>query len=172
MKPLIIRMSDVVDVVLRRVAIAVLMFLVLVVLLQVVARYLFFQPPIWTEELSRYLMIWAGLLGATLSFKRFFDPSVFQPKTSRGMRRLVLFAQSAAVLGFVVPALFYSVFGPGMRVARGYLMRHSKTYSETMDFATVFVAAAVPLALSVIALHLAARWAGEQKSADQVESDA
>jgi hypothetical protein len=42
-------------------------------------------------------------------------------------------------------------------------MRHSKTYSETLDIATIYVAVAVPLALAVILLHLAARWAGETK---------
>ncbi len=163
MKRLILRSSDVVDAVLLRIATVALVLLVAVVLLQVVARYVFFQPPVWTEELSRYLMIWAGLLGATLAFKRFFDPSVFQPKMSDTMQRITLTIQSVAVLIFVFPALFYSVFGPGMRFKRGYLMRHSKTYSETMDFATIFVAVAVPLALLVILLHLAARWAGDTK---------
>ncbi len=163
MKHLIIRSSDVVDAVLFRIAAFALVVLVAVVLLQVVARYVFFQPPVWTEELSRYLMIWAGLLGATLSFKRFFDPSVFQPKMSEGMQRIMLAVQSAAVLIFVIPGLFYSVFGPGMRIKRGYLMRHSKTYSETMEFATIFIAVAVPMALLVILLHLAARWAGDTK---------
>lgn len=163
MKHLIIRSSDVVDAVLFRIATLALVLLVAVVLLQVVARYVFFQPPVWTEELSRYLMIWAGLLGATLAFKRFFDPAVFQPQLSERLQRVMLAVQSVAVLIFVVPALFYSVFGPGMRIKRGYLMRHSKTYSETMEFATVFVAVAVPLALLVILLHLAARWAGDTK---------
>lgn len=163
MKRLIIRSSDVVDAVLLRIATFALVVLVGVVLLQVVARYVFLQPPVWTEELSRYLMIWAGLLGATLAFKRFFDPSVFQPKISDGMQRIMLALQSIAVLIFVLPALFYSVFGPGMRIKRGYLMRHSKTHSETMEFATIFVAVAVPLALLVILLHLAARWAGDTK---------
>jgi TRAP-type C4-dicarboxylate transport system permease small subunit len=161
MKRLIVRSSDVVDAVLLRIATFALVALVAVVLLQVIARYVFFQPPVWTEELSRYLMIWAGLLGATLAFKRVFDPSVFQPKMSDGMQRLALALQSLAVLIFVLPALFYSVFGPGMRIQRGYLMRHSKTYSETMEFATILVAVAVPLALLVILLHLAARWAGD-----------
>lgn len=163
MKRLIIKSSDVVDAVLFRIAAFALILLVAVVLLQVVARYVFFQPPVWTEEASRYLMIWAGLLGATLSFKRFFDPSVFQPEMSDRMQRVLLAVQSLAVLIFVMPALFYSVFGPGMRITRGYLMRHSKTFSETMDFSTIFVAVAVPLALLVILLHLAARWAGDTK---------
>ena len=161
MRGLIIKASDMVDAIVIRIAILALVLLVLVVMLQVVARYVFFQPPVWTEEISRYLMIWAGLLGATLSFKRFFDPAVFRPQLSDGMRRLVLGLQSIAVLIFVLPALYYCFVGPGMRLSRGFLLRHARTYSETLDFPTIFVAVAVPLSLSVILLHLAARWAGD-----------
>lgn len=163
MRRAIIRVSDVVDAVLFRVATLALVLLVGVVLLQVVARYVFFQPPVWTEEISRYLMIWAGLLGATLAFKRFFDPAIFQPKMTETTRFIMLSLQSIAVLIFVLPALFYCFFGPGMRVARGFLTRHSRTYSETMEFATIWVAIAVPVALAVILLHLVARWAGDTK---------
>ena len=32
-------------------------------------RYVFSSPPVWTEDVARYAMVWTGLLGATLSFK-------------------------------------------------------------------------------------------------------
>lgn len=163
MRRAIIKFSDLVDAVLFRIATLALVLLVGVVLLQVVARYVFFQPPVWTEEISRYLMIWAGLLGATLAFKRFFDPAIFQPGITGTTRIIMLGIQSLAVLIFVLPALFYCFFGPGMRIARGFLTRHSRTYSETMEFSTIWVAVAVPVALIVILLHLAARWAGDTK---------
>ncbi len=163
MRRAIIRMSDMVDAAVFRVATLALVLLVGVVLLQVVARYVFFQPPVWTEEISRYLMIWAGLMGTTLAFKRFFDPAIFQPKMTGASRVIMLGLQSLAVLIFVLPALFYCFFGPGLRVARGFLTRHSRTYAETMEFATIWVAVAVPFALTVILLHLAARWAGDTK---------
>lgn len=163
MRQAIIRISDVVDVAVFRIATLALVLLVGVVLLQVVARYVFFQPPVWTEEISRYLMIWAGLMGATLAFKRFFDPAIFQPEMTQTTRVIMMGIQSIAVLTFVLPTLFYCFFGPGMRVARGFLTRHSRTYTETMEFATIWVAVAVPVALIVILLHLAARWAGDTK---------
>ena len=31
--------------------------------IQVVARYVFSEPPGWTEEGARYAMVWSGLLG-------------------------------------------------------------------------------------------------------------
>ncbi|MEZ5658416.1 MAG: TRAP transporter small permease subunit [Burkholderiaceae bacterium] len=155
------RFSDRVDAALLAVATGALALLVGVVLLQVVARYVFFQPPVWTEEIARYLMIWAGLLGATLSFKRVFDPAVFQPKGEGVRARLARIAQSVAVIVFVGPALFFSFFGPNLRFSRGYLMRHARTLSETLEVSTLFVAVAVPLALAVILLHLVARWCAQ-----------
>ena len=32
---------------------------------QVIARYALNAPPIWTEELARRAMVWAGMLGAS-----------------------------------------------------------------------------------------------------------
>jgi len=58
-------------------AMVFLVVLVAVVMIQVLARYVLNAPPPWTEELARYAMIWAGLMGATLSFKRRFDPALF-----------------------------------------------------------------------------------------------
>jgi TRAP-type C4-dicarboxylate transport system permease small subunit len=37
-----------------------------VVMVQVVTRYILKIPLFWTEELARYLMIWAGVIGAAL----------------------------------------------------------------------------------------------------------
>lgn len=158
MKRAIVSLSDRVDAWLLPLAIGALSLLVGVVLLQVVARYVFFQPPVWTEEAARILMIWSGLLGATLSFKRVVDPAVFERRSGGTAGRLSLFVQSVAVLVFVGPALFYSFFGPNLRFSRGFLMRHAKTLSETLEVSTVFVAVAVPISLAVILLHLAARW--------------
>lgn len=43
--------------------------LVVVVALQVVFRYLFYQPMGWTEEAGRYVFIWLCLLGAAVGVK-------------------------------------------------------------------------------------------------------
>ena len=171
MRRALVRLSERVDACLLRVAVAALTMLVAVVLLQVVARYVFFQPPVWTEELARYLMIWAGLLGATLSFKRGFDPVVFQPVAGGFAGALAGVARSLAVIVFVVPALFFSFFGPGLRASRGFLMRHARTLSETLEISTVFVAVAVPLALCVILLHLVARWCATPGAAGREQAD-
>ena len=144
------------------VTVVALAVLVGAVMLQVVARYAFQQPPSWTEELARYAMIWAGLIGATLSFKRRFDPALFHgAPSSPWLSALAGAVQSLVVLVYLLPILWHSFFGPGANFARGFLLRHSRTTADAMDFSTLWVAIAVPLMIVVILVHLVARWAGD-----------
>ncbi len=48
----------------------VMAVLVLDVVWQVVSRYVFRNPSSWTEELATYLMIWVGMLGASVALNR------------------------------------------------------------------------------------------------------
>ena len=46
-------------------------FMTILVLFQVLTRYVFKSPPPWTEELARYVMIWGTLIvSAALSFDK------------------------------------------------------------------------------------------------------
>jgi TRAP-type C4-dicarboxylate transport system permease small subunit len=42
----------------------------IIVLLQVIYRYILTEPLHWSEEMARYLFVWLSLLGATLAFQR------------------------------------------------------------------------------------------------------
>lgn len=53
--------------------------MLLVMMLQVLARYAFDSPPFWTEELARWLMVWGGLLGASCAFHTHADPAMVHP---------------------------------------------------------------------------------------------
>ncbi len=44
--------------------------LVCVVFIQVVSRYVFNQPPAWSEELARYLQVWIILLTSPLCIRK------------------------------------------------------------------------------------------------------
>lgn len=142
-----------------------LVALVGAVMVQVVARYLLNSPPAWTEEMARYAMIWAGLMGATLSFKRRFDPALINrtPGTVEKTARAALIATAAGafqglvVLIYLLPILWHSFFGPNMNPERSFLMRHSRMTAETLGFPTLLVAVAVPLMVVFILIHLVAR---------------
>lgn len=168
MKQLILKVSDTADRWTRLIAGLVLATLVVLVMFQVIARYIFLAPPVWSEELARYAMIWAGLLGASMSFKAKFDPALVQGEAAKAwlnFARKVI--SSLAILIYLLPILWFCVYGPGMRVLRGFLVRHMRTSAETLDFPTIYVAVSVPIALLLILLHLCARWAGDGENPDK-----
>ncbi len=54
-----------IDSMLEKVVIFLMASIVLTIVWQVVSRYVFNSPSEYTDELSRYLLIWLGMLGAT-----------------------------------------------------------------------------------------------------------
>ena len=134
---------------------------------QVVARYLLSQPPVWTEELARFSMVWAGLLGASCAFRLKSDPSLFPGlRATRGAGGMVLaLLRAAGALALIFPILWYSFFGPGANPARGYIARLAGRQAETMDLPMTVFGVAIPIAFTLILIHifaqLATRLAGD-----------
>lgn len=128
---------------------------------QVVARYLLASPPVWTEELARRAMVWAGMLGASVAFRAGADPSLFpQFARLRGRLGLVLgLIRAAGVLLFAAPILWFSVYGANMNPARGFLARSLGRSAEMLQVPMIWFTAAVPLAFALIVIHLAAKLA-------------
>ncbi|OAN67644.1 permease [Sulfitobacter sp. EhC04] len=139
-----------------------LMFLTVV--LQILARYVFSAPPIWTEDVARYAMVWTGLLGATLSFKSRADAVLMQsiaPPRPSPLAYLAEAVHSAAVLTFILPVIYFCFIGLRGGFAKGYLARQSGLTADTLGIPMVWISVSVPIAMIIILLHLAARWAGD-----------
>lgn len=137
---------------------------------QVVARYVLAQPPAWTEELARFSMVWAGLLGASCAFRLNVDPSLFPglrslPGTAG---RALALIRAAGTLIFIAPILWFSIFGPGMDPARGYVARLAGRQAETMPLPMTVFGIAIPIAFALILVHLLAHLA--QHLTDTTES--
>ncbi|WP_040460009.1 TRAP transporter small permease [Galbibacter marinus] len=99
-----------IDLILSRTLIIIMGLMVINVLWQVFSRYLSESPSSFTDELSRYLMIWVGILGAAyVSGKNQhvaidYLPSKLKEKPRRRLEVLVhiivlLFALFALVIG-------------------------------------------------------------------------
>lgn len=128
---------------------------------QVIARYLLAQPPVWTEELARFSMVWAGLLGASCAFRMRTDPTLFPGmRTTAGTpgRVLALF-RAAGVLALITPILWYSLLGANMNPARSYIARLAGRQTETMDIPMLVFGIAIPIAFAIILIHLLAQLA-------------
>lgn len=128
---------------------------------QVIARYVLSEPPIWTEELARRAMVWAGMLGASAAFRAGADPVLFPHMTAiRGsLGGALALIRAAGVLLFAGPVLWYCLFGPNMNLARGFLGRSLNRSAEMLDIPMIWFTSAVPLAFTLILLHMAARLA-------------
>lgn len=138
---------------------AALVGMVCVIMLQVVSRYGLRQPPAWTEELARYLMVWGGLLGATAAFRRAADPAIVRVDERAGNRRARLAKAAVGVTAavFVAPILYFSLVGPGFDLSRGFVMRMAARTSPGLGVNLAFIAAAIPTVCVIILVHLAAR---------------
>ncbi len=163
MRRAIIWISDGLDRLCRWLAMSCFTAMLVFVAIQVVARYLLRDPPSWTEELARFAMVWGGLLGATVAFKTRFDPVLlkFYERTSGAKAVALALVRSVSVLVFMVPVFYYSLWGPGFDLARGFLGRSVHRTADTLGFPMIYVALAVPLAALVILIHLGARACGD-----------
>ncbi|MDK3018186.1 TRAP transporter small permease [Pseudodonghicola flavimaris] len=119
--------------------------MLLVVLLQVVARYVFAAPPFWTEELARWLMVWGGMIGATVAFHTHTDPSLVTPRPDSQARTAIrAVARAVAAWGFFLPVLLYSY---------PFVLRQVGRTSEGLGISTAFMSVALPVACVIICLH-------------------
>jgi TRAP-type C4-dicarboxylate transport system permease small subunit len=125
---------------------------------QVIARYVLDAPPIWTEELARRAMVWAGMLGASCAFRISADPTLF-PAMRQVPGRLgatLALVRAGGVLLFAVPVIWYSIFDARMNPARGFLGRSLNRSAEMLDVSMIWFTAAVPLAFAIIVVHVLA----------------
>ncbi len=141
-------------------AVAALAVMVLSAGYQVVARYVFDAPPVWTEELARRAMVWAGMLGATGAFYRFADPNLFPGLLAVGgvRGRIMAALRLAGVAVFAAPILYYSLLGPNFSFERGFIGRTLVRKAEMMGVSMAWFTVAVPLAFLVIVVHALAQF--------------
>ena len=153
MRRVIASISHGIDKICRSAAVGFLSLMLLLVLFQVLARYLFQSVPVWTEEAARYCMIWGGLFGATVAFHGDKDPRLIQPP-KRGSKAWIVAAtwlRAVTVVVFMGPVLYHS---------DRFLVRSWYRASEGMELPMAFITVTVPLTIGIIFFHLFARILG------------
>lgn len=101
---MITRTLRAVDALLRAALIMLMAVLVLSTAWQVTSRYVLQDPSSWTEELARFALIWAGLLGAVYAYRTHAHVSIdlFGPRLSSSGRRRLGRLVAACVAGFAL----------------------------------------------------------------------
>ncbi len=154
MRRILAHSSDCLDLGCQWVATGFFIALLILVIFQVVTRYLLHNAPVWTEEVARYCMVWGGLLGATVAFKEGSDPFLVPPPTKGNP----LWLSGARILRAIATVAF---LGPILYHSDKFLLRTWQRTTEALGIPTAFVTVAVPLAVAVIFFHLLAQLLGK-----------
>jgi TRAP-type C4-dicarboxylate transport system permease small subunit len=118
-------------------------FLVVFVFMGVICRYILNWTPFFLEELSRYLLIWTGGVGASLAIKSGSFPSVevfmnwFGPKAKKeieGLAKIILIA-------FL---LFFFLVGIAMA------LRQRTQMAATLPISMMWPYLAIPVGIALI----------------------
>jgi TRAP-type C4-dicarboxylate transport system permease small subunit len=123
--------------------------MVIDVTIQVIWRYVFQDPPTWTEEAARYLFAWEIFLGAGLAFGRkahIVVDAVFMALRGTA-RRVFVIVGDLIVLAFLLVLLWQGI---GMVALTG------NTFSTALHLNIGVVYAALPIGAAIGAVFLVA----------------
>jgi len=142
-------MRKVMNLVLGNTLIVVMGIMVLNVIWQVASRYILGAPSSFTDELSRYLMIWVGVLGAAyVSGKRMHVAiDILPSKLSARSRKKMEIAVTIIIMTFALGAL---VIGGSRLVYISYLLGQR---SPALQIPLMWVYLALPVSGILIIIY-------------------
>lgn len=126
----------------------VLLAMTVVVVLQVICRYLLGAALTWSEEFARFGLVWITFLGAGIALRRRAHVGVqaIVELFSPGVRKIVQVLTIFTVVGFLLIATF-----KGMELA----LFNMKQYSPAMGLPMGLVYLAIPSGCLVLIIQLA-----------------
>ena len=129
------------------VLIAFMAIMTVVVLLQVIYRYLLTRPLYWSEELARYLFVWISLLGASLSVQKrgHFGMDFFVRMVPEKGRRFLLYLTYLLMGAVMVVLLIYGVI---------LVQKTAAQRSPAMEISMGWAYACLPVAATLMSIHL------------------
>lgn len=129
------------DRVIEKLLITIFGLMVINVIWQVITRYFSENPSSFTDELSRYLMIWLGILGAAYVTGKNEHVSIdfFIKKISVQNRKILTLFITLSIICFAIIAL---VIGGGRLV---YITLILQQYSPSLKIPLAFVYSVLPI---------------------------
>jgi len=140
------RLNAALDRITRGLCVALFATIFVTMLLQIAFRYLLGAPLVWTEELARYLYIWACYLGAVVALRRGTHIVI-----GLVLERLPVRLARAVTLGTQALGLFFLVqlAVQGTRLA----LRSHTVLAITLPIPWSFIYAAAPVAAGLMILQ-------------------
>jgi TRAP-type C4-dicarboxylate transport system permease small subunit len=106
-----LKLMDILDFMLRKLLIVISGLMTLTIILQVLCRYVLKSPLIWTEEVSRYLMLWMAFIGASCVIKKWDNIYVdfFINKVKKKPRKIIILIQKFVILGLLIYSFYLCI---------------------------------------------------------------
>ena len=144
-----IKLVHTVDTVLKWFMATLMSAIVLVVCWQVVSRFVLNAPSSITEELSRSLLIWIGMVGAAFAYRTgvHLGLDIVTQKFPKATQRKLSMLLTAAVVVFAIVVM---VIGGGNLVALTYELNQM---SAALNIKMAYIYIAVPLSGVLIAFY-------------------
>ncbi|MGB0293992.1 MAG: TRAP transporter small permease [Flavobacteriaceae bacterium] len=137
------------DRILSSALILILALMVLNVLWQVFSRYILQTPSSFTDELSRYLMIWIGILGAAYvsGMNAHVRIDVFVSRLSKGMQKKIQLMVRLAIAFFSLVVL---IIGGSRLVYISFILGQK---SPALQIPLAYVYLVLPLSGCIIIIY-------------------
>jgi TRAP-type C4-dicarboxylate transport system permease small subunit len=121
----------------------------IIVMLQIVFRFVVYVPIPWSEELARYLMIWMGMVGAFVALRegRHIGVSLFVDRLPPRMGARVVFLVRAATILFLLVVARYGI---------ALAVFNASQRSPALDIPMIFPYLAVPVGAVLMIVELTA----------------
>ena len=119
----------------------------IVVLLQVIYRYVLAEPLHWSEELARYLFVWISMIGAALSvqkrghFGMDFFFRMFPEKGRRFLSYFIILCMGSVIIVMLVQGIVL-------------VQRTTAQMSPAMEISMGYAYACLPVGAALMAVHL------------------
>ena len=117
---------------LRRVLLVLVSGIVLSVVLQIIARFILLVSIPWTDELARYLMIWASFVGLGVAFRRgqLISVAIVKDNLPPRLYRMATLVSDVLCSIFAIVAIIYGIklcllnagqVSPALRISLGII---------------------------------------------------
>jgi TRAP-type C4-dicarboxylate transport system permease small subunit len=118
-----------------------------IVLLQVIFRFVIHVPFPWSEEIARYMMIWMGMVGAFLALRhgRHIGVSIFVDRLPPSWKAMVTILVQVVTMGFLCIVVRY-----GMALA----IFNRTQLSPAMQIPMIIPYMAIPVGAALMILEL------------------
>lgn len=137
--------SNFIDRIVKYIVFVLITAMIVAITMQIVFR-VFFQALTWSEEISRYLLVWSSFLGATMAYKRGMHINVTFAVEALPKKMIKFFQITAILLTmlFFAIAIFYGV---------NYMTLQIYQVSAALRIPMKWVYLVMPLSFSIMFLH-------------------